>query len=383
MAGTMLMGLRQSLRNILRLCGKEITSLRRDHVLFAFMLYAFSLMVYAQATGTSHDLVHASLGVVDEDRSALSQRIVDGFLPPRFQAPVALEQGAVDRAMDRARFTFVLDIPPDFQADVLAGRSPSLQLLIDATAVMQAGIGAGYIRQIAAEEIGRFLRREGEAPPNAVDLKLRVAFNQTLESTWFTGSMALLQVINMLAILLTGAALMREREHGTLEHLLVMPVRAVEIMLAKIIANGGVILVMAVLCLYSVLEGVLGMRVAGSVGLFVAATALYLFFAASLGIFLATLAGTMAQFALLFILVQMPMYLLSGALTPLEGMPQWLQYAVQLLPTKHYVALTQAILSRGAGLDTVWPEILAILAMGVAFFGFSLARFRAFLAQQQ
>ncbi len=373
-----------SLRNIWQLCRKEITSLLRDRVLFVFMIYACTLMVYAQATGTSHDLVRASLGVVDEDRSALSQRIVDAFRPPRFQAPVMVAPQEVDRAMDHARYTFVLNIPPDFQADVLAGRSPEIQLLIDATAVMQAGIGGNYINSIVSDEIGRFLRRDAAAAGNdAVELKLRVAFNQTLESTWFTGAMALLQVLNMLAILLTGAALMREREHGTLEHLLVMPVRASEIMLAKIVANGGVIMAMSLVSLFVVLQALLGLRVAGSVLLFYAGTAIYLFFAAALGIFLATLARTMAQFALLFMLVQMLMQLLSGAFTPLEAMPDWLQMAVQLLPTKHYVALTQAILSRGAGLDVVWPEFLAILAMGAAAFAFSLMRFRDFLSQQQ
>lgn len=372
-----------SRRNIWQLCRKEITSLLRDRVLFVFMIYACTLMVYAQATGTSHDLVRASLGVVDEDRSVLSQRIVDAFLPPRFQSPVMVAPDELDHAMDHARFTFMLNIPPDFQADVLAGRSPEIQLLIDATAVMQAGIGSNYIQSIVSDEIGRFLRRGGAAAADAVTLKLRIAFNQTMESTWFTGAMALLQVVNMLAILLTGAALMREREHGTLEHLLVMPVRASEIMLAKILANGGVILLMSLLSFYVVLQGVLGLRVAGWLPLFFAATAVYLFFAAALGIFLATLARSMAQFALLFILVQMPMYMLSGALTPLEAMPGWLQNAVQLLPTKHYVALTQAILARGAGLETVWPEFLAILAMGAATFAVSLLRFRRFLSLQQ
>lgn len=372
-----------SLRNIWQLCRKEITSLLRDRVLFVFMVYACTLMVYAQATGTSHDLVRASLGVVDEDRSALSQRIIDAFQPPRFQAPVMVAPQEVDRTMDHARYTFVLNIPPDFQADVLAGRSPEIQLLIDATAVMQAGIGGNYINSIVSDEIGRFLRRDADAAGQAVELKLRVAFNQTLESTWFTGAMALLQVLNMLAILLTGAALMREREHGTLEHLLVMPVRAMEIMLAKIIANGGVIMAMSLVSLFVVLQGLLGLRIAGSVLLFYAGTAIYLFFAAALGIFLATLARTMAQFALMFMLVQMPMQLLSGAFTPLEAMPDWLQMAVQLLPTKHYVALTQAILSRGAGLEIVWPEFLAILAMGAAAVAFSLMRFRVFLSQQQ
>ncbi len=371
-----------SLRAVLLLAGKEITSLFRDRVLFAFMLYAFSLMVYAQATGTSHDLVRASLGIIDEDRSTLSERIAEAFMPPRFQAPVAVAPDAVDRAMDQARFTFVLNIPPDFQADVQAGRRPELQLLIDATAIMQAGIGSSYIQSIVAGEIARFLH-PGASSTDAVRLNLRIAFNQTVESTWFTGAMALLQVINMLAILLTGAAVMRERERGTLEHLLVMPVHAAEIMLAKILANGGVILLLSMASLLAVLQGLLGMRIAGSLVLFFAETAAFIFVAAALGIALATLAGSMAQFALLFMLVQMPMHLLSGALTPLEAMPDWLQMAVQLLPTKHYVALTQAILSRGAGLETVWPETLAILAMGAGAFFVSLLRFRRFLSLQQ
>lgn len=371
------------LRNILQLCGKEIAGLLRDRVLFVFMIYASTLMVYSQATGTSHDLVHGAIAVVDEDRSVLSDRIADAFLPPRFQTPVPISPAAVDRAMDQARFTFVLNIPPDFQADLVAGHNPEIQLLIDATAMMQAGIGGNYIQSIISEEIGRFLQRDTAAAATPVELKLRIAFNQALEATWFTGTTGLLHVVNMLAILLAGAALMREREHGTLEHLLVMPVRASEIMLAKIIANGGVILIMSQLSLYLVLQGILGLRMAGSLPLFGFATALYLFFAAALGIFLATLARSMAQFALLFILVEMPMELLSGSLTPLEAMPDWLQVAVQLLPTKHYVALTQAILTRGAGLETVWPELLAILAMGAAAFALSLLRFRAFLSQQQ
>ncbi|WP_298725060.1 ABC transporter permease [uncultured Ferrovibrio sp.] len=372
-----------SLRNIWTLCRKELVSLLRDRVLFVFMLYAFSLMVYSQATGVSHDLVRASVGIVDEDRSALSQQIADAFLPPRFQKPVALAADAVDEAMDQARYTFVLDIPPDFQADILAGRRPVLQVLIDATAMMQAGIGSNYIQSIISDEVGRFLRREGKAEADAVSVQVRIAFNQSLNSVWFSGTMALIEVINMLGILLAGAALIRERERGTLEHLLVMPVRAAEIMLAKILANGGIILALSLVSMYGVVRMLLGMPVAGSLWLFLASSVIYLFFATSLGIFLATIARSMAQFALLFMLILMPMTMLSGALTPIEAMPQWLHAAVQFLPTKHYVAVAQAVLMRGAGLDVVWPALAAILAIGASFFAFSLIRFRSFLAQQQ
>ncbi len=367
---------------LLPLIRKELISLWRDRAMLVFVLYAFTLAIYVQANGMKHDLNRATVGVVDEDNSALSHAIIDALLPPRFQTPVAISPATVDPAMDAARYTFVIDFPPNFQADVLAGRSPDVQLLIDATALMQAGLGANDIAAIFAQEMARFLGREGDAA-TPVELKIRAAFNQTLESSWFTGTMGLINNITMLSVLLAGAALIREREHGTLEHVLTLPVRPSEIMMAKIIANGAVILALTALSVLAVLQGVMGMRIAGSVPLFLLGAALYLFFCASLGIFLGTLSSSMPQFGLLFILTILPMNLLSGGFTPLESMPVWMQYAVQVSPSTHFVAFAQAILYRGAGLEVVWPRFVATLGIGGVFFAFSLVRFRGFLAAQQ
>ncbi|OYX11232.1 MAG: ABC transporter permease [Rhizobiales bacterium 32-66-8] len=372
-----------ALRNLMPLLMKEFQSLRRDRVLMALVLYAFSVAILVQANGMQHDLHNATIAVVDEDQSPLSHAIADALLPPRFQPVVAVSAQQIDPAMDRARYVFVLNIPPRFQADVRAGRAPDVQLLIDATALMQAGIGATDIANIFAQEVARFRSGSDEATGTNPTLQVRTAFNQALVSSWFTGTMGLITNITMLSVLLAGAALVREREHGTLEHLLVLPVRPVEVMLAKILSNGLVILVLTGLSVLLVLRGILGMQIAGSVALFLVGVALYLFFTASLGIFLGTVAGSMPQLGLLFMLVVLPMNILSGGFTPLESMPIWLQWGMQVSPSTQFVAFAQAILYRGAGFDVVWPRFLATAVAGGVFFSFALMRFRSFLAAQQ
>ncbi|MFG1350490.1 ABC transporter permease [Xanthobacter autotrophicus] len=371
------------LGNVRELVVKELISLWRDRALLVLVVYSLTLAIVLQANGMKHDLNRATVGVVDEDNSALSNAILDALLPPRFQRPVPLAPQQVDKGMDAARYTFVINFPPDFQADVLAGRAPAVQLLIDATSLMQAGLGANDISAIFEEEVNRFVLRHSEGVASPVELQVRVAFNQGLESSWFTGTMGLITNITMLSVLLAGAALIREREHGTLEHLLVLPVRPSEIMLAKILANGAVILAGSAFSIVVVLKWGLGMGIAGSIPLFLAGTALYLFFTASLGIFLGTLSGSMPQFGLLFFLTVLPMNMLSGGFTPLESMPQWLQVVMQASPSTQFVAFAQAILYRGAGIETVWPRFAATFGMGMLFFAVALVRFRTFLAAQQ
>lgn len=365
------------------LVGKEWISLFRDLFMLGFVVYSFSFAVYSQATGITHDVRNAALAIVDEDGSPLSRRLAEVFRRPEFQPPVPIAPQAIDRGMDTARYTFVIDIPPNFQSDVLAGRSPAVQLLIDATAIMQAGIGAGHIAGLLDDEIARFARREAPAADPPVGIQVRVAFNEALNSSWFTGVMALLNNITMLAVLLAGAALIREREHGTLEHLLVMPVRPVEIMTAKVAANGAVILALTAVSLYGVLKLLLGVPLTGPVWLFLLGTAFYLFFATALGIFLGTVARSMPQLGLLFILIVLPMNMLSGTNTPLESEPQWLQTVMQAVPSTHYVALAQAVLFRHAGLGVVWPQLAATAAGGALFFAWSLARVRRQLAAER
>jgi ABC-2 type transport system permease protein len=373
----------QRLANIYRLGVKEFFSLRRDLVMVGLIVYAFTYAVYAPTQHAQTELKNASIAVVDEDRSQLSQRLRDALLQPLFQPPVELAANEIDAAMDSGSYTFVIDIPPKFEADVLAGRQPELQINVDATAMTHAGHGATYLQQIIAQEIREFMRGKGTALQEPVSLVVRAKFNPNLNSTWFMGVMQIINMITLLAIMLTGAALIREREHGTLEHLLVMPLTPAEIMIAKVWANGLIIVIAATLSLKVVVQGLLAVPIAGSVPLFVAGTALYLFSVTALGIFLATIARSMPQFGLLALPIFTVMYLLSGGTTPLDSMPRWLQIAMQFSPSTHFVSLAQAILYRSAGFDVVWPSFAAVTAIGVVFFLSALVRFRKTISVTQ
>lgn len=367
----------RTLANIYWLGTKELRSIFRDWVLLALVAYSFSLAVIAQAQSSSQELRNASLAIVDEDHSELSRRIAHAFLPPYFRPPQYIAERDVDRLMNTGRYTFVIDIPPNFERDVKGNRNPVLQVNVDATAMVQAGIGSSYAEQIISNEVRSFLARTQSRSTPAITLAIRIAFNPNVTTAWFTSVMGIINSVTMLAIILAGAAVVREREHGTMDHLLVMPLSPFEIAMAKVWANGLIILGAVGLSLTFVIQGLLQIPVAGSVVLFMFGTMLYLFFATSIGIFLATVARTMPQLGLLFILVAVPLFLLSGSYTPLESMPPFLRMIMQASPTTHFVAFAQAILYRGAGLELVWPRFLAVLLIGSLFFGFALMRFRS------
>ena len=362
---------------------KELRSVWHDKVLLVFMIWAFSFGIYSAATSVSRELHHAPIAVVDEDRSALSQRIASAFYRPYFLPPVPIGPGEVDRGLDAGRYTFVLDIPPNFQRDVQAGRQPDVQVNIDATRMSQAFIGALYISNIVTAEVGGFVKRQGLESAPEIALVTRVKFNPNLDGIWFGGVMKIIDNITLLSVILTGAALIREREHGTLEHLLVMPLTPFQIMAAKVWANGAVVLATAALSLWLVVKGALGVPIAGSVGLFLFGAMLHLFSTTSLGIVLATVARSMPQFGLLMILVILPLQMLSGGMTPRDSMPEALQIIMLAAPTTHFVRFAQAILYRGAGLEVVWRDLVAITALGVVFFSIALARFRGAVARAQ
>ena len=282
--------------------------------------------------------------------------------------------------MNSGRYVFVLEIPPKFEQDVLSNKRPTVQIDVDATALSQAGVGAGYIQNIIEQEALGYLQHREGAITSPINLVVRTAFNPNHYSEWFLGIMAEINNITMLAVVLTGAALIREREHGTVEHLLVMPVRPAEIMLAKIWANGLVIVAVAILSLWFVVHALLQVPLAGSTILFLGGAVLYEFAVCALGILLATFTGTMGQFGLLVIPVLVILNLLSGSATPPESMPDWLINVMKVTPTPHFVSFAQAVLYRAAGLDIVWPQLAALAAITVAFFGVSLMRFRTTIA---
>jgi ABC-2 type transport system permease protein len=371
----------KKLANIFNLGVKEFRSLGRDYAMLILIAWAFTLGVYSSATGVPETLHHAPIAVVDEDQSQLSSRIVNAFQAPYFRTPEMIGHAQMDRGMDTGLYTFTLDIPPDFQRDVLAGRQPAVQVNVDATQTAQAFSGAGYIQNIIATEVREFVSRYRSEPGMPAELAVRMEFNPNLTQAWFGAVMEVINQITMLSIILTGAALIREREHGTVEHLLVMPLTAFEIMLAKVWSMGVVVLAAAALSLQLVVRGWLDVPISGSLALFLLGAALHLFATTSMGIFLGTVARSMPQLGLLVILTLMPLQILSGGTTPRESMPELVQNIMLFTPTTHFVSLAQAILFRGAGLAIVWPQLLAIIGIGAAFFCGALWRFRRTISQ--
>ncbi len=370
------------LSNTYNLGLKEFAGLASDVILVGFTVYWFSFMVYSEATGVQIEVQGAAVAVVDGDRSLLSRRLTDALRPPEFEPAVLIDRARTDDEMDSGRFTFVLDIPPGFEADLLRGHAPTLQLNVDATAVSQAGTGAGYIAEILDREIAAYLRTRGTETGPAVNVVIRALFNPNTVSLWGQSLNSLIDKITLISILLVGAAVIREREHGTIEHLLVMPLRASEIAAAKIWANGLVILSATALSLAFVIRIALQVPFEGSVWLFLLGTGIYLFATTSLGILLATFVKSMPQFGLLLTIVFMNMTLLSGATSPLETMPAALQLLLQMSPAVHFVEFVQGVLFRAADVETVWPHLAALTVLGSAFTTISLVRFRRMLGDR-
>ncbi len=378
-----------ALANIYWLGAKELRSFFRDYVLLGLVVYSFSYAVYVQGYSNAQELHNASVGVVDEDGSGLSARMIAALTPPYFKIPEPVAARDVDHLMNIAAYTFVIVIPPRFESDILARRSPAVQVNVDATAMVTAGLGYGYIQQILTAEInnfvsrneGQFLSRGQGVLQSPVTLAVRIAFNPNVVTSWFTSVMGIVNNVTMLAVILSGAAVIREREHGTMDHLLVMPVRPFEIAMAKIWGNGLVITVAAALSLQLVVRGLLHIPFLGSTPLFICGVAIYLFFASAIGVFLATIARTMPQLGLLYILVAMPMNVLSGSNTPLELMPPLLGDVMMLSPSTHFVSFAQSILFRGATLEIVWKEYLFVALVGGLFLALALRRFRTIAVQ--
>lgn len=364
-----------SIRNTYYLGLKELWSLRSDVVMCVLIVLSMTVFVVIPARNAVFDMRNASVAIVDEDQTPLSRSLFFALQPPYFKPPVQLVASEVDEKMRDGVYTFVIWIPVRFQADMVAGARPAIQLLVDATAMSQAGNGAAYLTEI----IDNTLRHELHLPEQVAPAKLnmRIAFNPNLEGSWFFAITNVINVLAMLAIVLTGAALIRERERGTVEHLLVMPLRPLEIALGKVWANSAVILVCMCLSLNVVVRGFLQVPVQGSIFLFMFGMALYLFALAAIGIFLGTVARTMPQLGLLFLPVVIMIVVLSGGLTPLEAMPKSISNFMLVMPSSHFTRFAMAVLFRGAGISLVWKEILAMAGIGGIFITVSLLRFRA------
>ena len=370
----------RTIKNIWELGLKELIGLLRNPLMLLLIGYSFTLSIKDSASAAKDTINDVAIAIVDEDDSVLSRRIRDAFLPPHFKKAVLIPSYEADRVLNEGTYTFVLVLPLNMERDILSGRKPSVQLNIDATQMSVAYAGAGAVEAILAGEIARHFSRENVPAEDFISLQTRNRYNPNLTPMWSQAISDLVNAISMLAIILTGSALIGEREHGTMEHLLVMPVTPFEIMVSKIWAMTLVVLLAVTMTIFGVIRWSLDIPIAGSIPLFLVGVTIVLFTINTLGIFLATVANSMPQLGMLVILVLMPMNMLSGGSTPLESMPPFVRKLAMLLPTTHFNTFSSEILYRGAGIGVVWDSFLAIFLIGLVLFAISLARFRKSVA---
>jgi ABC-2 type transport system permease protein len=361
--------------NIYNLMIKELKIVLYDKGMLIFIIYVFSVAIYIGGTKTSTELKNGSIAFVDSDKSQLSQRLIDAFYKPRFNTPDIISYYDIDKKMDSGYYTFIVLIPSEFEKDVLSNNVPEIQVNIDATRMTQAGIGASYVRNIINQEIETFLQKSSE---NSFNPKLvtRYKYNQNLTGDWFGSINEIINNIVMISILLSAASLVREREHGTIEHLMVMPLSSFEIMISKILAVCIIVLIGVCFSIFFIVEILLQIPISGSIVLYLFSTFLVLFATTSMGVFIGTVVKNMPQLGMVFILTILPLMMLSGTMSPYESMPLVLQYLMNLMPTSHFVELSQAILFRDAGITIVYKQMINIFLIGVVFFTIALLIFK-------
>ncbi|MBC3909861.1 ABC transporter permease [Undibacterium umbellatum] len=365
---------------------KELLQLMRDPILLVFVLYAFSADIYNAASGVSFQLNNAALVLFDLDRSAASRELAGRFMPPEFRWAGAITHASQGQKMlDDGKAMAVLDIPPDFSERLARGDTASVQMQIDASNSVQGFLAAVDATQIVArygleqtaQRLGVGVGGTGgnlDAP--LINNQTRVWFNPNQNDAWFMGISELLNVITLFSMLLPAAAMVREKERGTIEQLLVSPLSPWQIMIPKIVAMVAVILGGTALGLFGILVPVFAVPVAGSLLLFFVLTTLYVSTLAGIGILIATMTRNMAQAGMMVILIIAPMMFLSGAWTPPEAMPALMRLGMYVSPLYYYINASYGILMKGAGISVLWPMFAGIFLIGVLVSMTTIVRFK-------
>lgn len=367
------------LRRLRVMTRKELLQLFRDAALMVFFLYSFTGDIYLAASGVSMQLKHAAIATLDGDNSFASRELAGRFQPPYFK-PVgdAGSPGQAIRLLDDGDVMAVLDIPPRFNERLQRGEQVSVQMQVDTSNSVLGFLTSSYGAQIVGRyglEVAALREGMGGAVGPRVEADVRVWYNPNQNDAWFMGISELLTVITLFSILLPAAAMVREKERGTIEQLMVTPLSPFQILFPKVVAMTLVILAGCAIALFGVLGPLFQLPMRGSLATFFLVTALYVFTTAGLGLLAATVARNLAQVGMLTVVILMPMLLLSGAWTPIEAMPPWMRGLAWISPLHYFLDAAYGILLKGSGLELLWDSVLAMTCLGIVVFGVGMRRF--------
>ena len=376
------------LRRLFGLIRKEFIQILRDRALVLILLWAFTAAIYTSGHGHAMEVTNVPTIVYDLSRSPASREFLSHLQPPYFKFVAYITQEKeITTCLDSGCASIAIVIPPDFQRKIDSGKQAQIQAITDGGVAMQATIAVAYLASISANYSVSLMERRlgtagsGDVEYPRVDGRVRVKFNENMSSTWFSSLLELFNMFTMVSLLLTAADLVREKEHGTLEQLLVSPARAFEIFLAKIVPTVIVVLGLSVLSFLLVLEPSFHVPIRGSLVLFYSVSALYVFAMTSMGIAIAVVARNLAQAMMIMLLILQPMILLSGAWNPPEAMSPWMRWASMISPLRYFIDFGYGVLLKGNGLTLVAQDIGGICILGIGLFTFSLWWFRRSLAR--
>lgn len=353
---------------------KEIRQILKNRQVIFLLLFPPTVQLLVFGLALDPDVTHLSLGVTDYSNSPDSREFVativanEVFEIKSFQPIVE----ALGQQVRTGQISTGLVIPPDFDDRLTAGKSVDVQVLIDGVDANTAGIAGGYIQQL----VNRYGQSLGQAPTLPVQTAVRFLYNPGLLSSWFFVPGVIGVVLTLTGSLVSSTTVIREKDVGTLEQLLMTPAQGWEILAAKIVPL-FVLLMGDVLLASAIARLVFDLPFRGNYWLFLALSGVYVFVSIGIGILLATISSTQQQVVLTSFFFNVPIIQLSGAIAPIESMPTFFRWLSFLDPLRHYVTIARSLILKGVGLEVLLPEVLALVSFTVLLLGLSINRFRA------
>lgn len=360
---------------------KEFMQFLRDRMVIALILFMHTAEVMLCAYALSFDVQNLRLAVLDREHSQLSARLVERFTATPYFGTLEMlaSRTGADRALDAGRADLVLVIPPDFTAAAIEGRAQSVQLLLSGVNSNTASAARGYaqaiVERFAHDALEHRLAAQGfRGSLPEVALQPRIWYNPELRFRYFIVISMIVAATLLVGVVTSAASIVREKETGTAEQLMITPLRRGEVVLAKMLPPFVIGMAAALPSL-----GIIwwfGLPFRGSIALFLFASALALLVCLAIGIIVSTFSRTLQQALLISFFVLFPLMFLSGTIVPIDTMPAVMQVLSLLSPIRYYMEIALGVVLKGVGVGTLWPQFLGMIAIGGGLLAFGLPRLR-------
>lgn len=364
-------------RRIRAVARKEMRHIFRDHRMRPVIFVVPIVQLVILGLAANLDVTDVDLLVVDQDQTPITRDITG-----RLAASTAFELVGVtaderdgERALDEGSAELVVVFPHGVARDLSRGEPVELPVWVDGTDTNRGLLAQSYLEQILGRVNGERMSAVPIELPGRPEARVRVLYNPTLKSQWFMLPAIVVMVLAVITMLLSAMAVVKEREKGTIEQLVVTPIRPAELILGKLLPFVGIGFVVATLVTVAAV-GVFGVPFRGNPLELAVMAALFLMSTLGFGLLASTVSSTQQQAMLSAILVLLPSFLLGGVFYPISNMPIWAQRIADLTPIRYFVVMVRGVFLKGAGLEVMWFESAALAAIGVIVLAVAVLRFR-------